>query len=173
MTAFNDFAAPLTDGYDVFLSYSSLDLTSVEAIATALKEEGLSVWFDKWRLRPGDTWQPEIEKGITASRSIAVFIGPNGISSWELPEVRAAIDLAVKSKTRVIPVLLPGANATSDGIPLMLRNFQFCVMERDRSDCGGSIDLGNHRSESTPKTCPTRPARASAKGGAKPCHCGH
>ena len=118
-----------SDHYDVFLSYTSADLPSVTEIASALKDKGLSVWFDKWILRPGDMWMEELEKGIVKSRVIAVVVGPRGIGEWANSEMRAAIDRSVKRKARVVPVLLPGVLATDERIPLMLQNLQFCVME--------------------------------------------
>ena len=43
----------MTQGYDVFLSYNSADLSVVEMISMLLQGRGLQPWFDKsWK--PGD-----------------------------------------------------------------------------------------------------------------------
>ncbi len=73
---------------------------------------GITVWFDEWNLVPGTPWQPEIEKALQNCRSVAVFVGPSGVSPWQNEEMRAAINRRVQETRglfRVIPVLLPGA----------------------------------------------------------------
>src|SRR5438045_3920573 len=81
--------------YDVFLSYSRHDLAVVTEIANELKKKGLKVWFDKWILRPGDKWHQQLTSGILASRTVAVFLGPEGPGKWELPEMEAAFNRSV------------------------------------------------------------------------------
>jgi hypothetical protein len=115
--------------YDVFLSYSREDLELVTRIAHALKTRQIAVWFDQWNLAPGDTWQSELETAIVSSKAVAVVIGQKGLGAWEQPEMRAAIDRSVNRRARVIPVLLPGVSATDDRIPLLLRNYQCCVVD--------------------------------------------
>ncbi|KJU87557.1 hypothetical protein MBAV_000252, partial [Candidatus Magnetobacterium bavaricum] len=58
--------------YDVFFSYSgdSLDLT--ENVANYLDDNGVSVWFDKWDLIPGDDWRSVAKEVLYNSYSVAV-----------------------------------------------------------------------------------------------------
>ena len=46
------------------------------------------------------------------SNTVAVFVGPSGISPWHNEEMRSALESAVRTRDeyRVIPVLLPGAS---------------------------------------------------------------
>ena len=53
--------------YDCFISYASQDLAFAEELHRRLVEAGLSVWFDKARLRPGCNWHAEIGQGCEAS----------------------------------------------------------------------------------------------------------
>lgn len=100
--------------YQVFLSYNSKDLTEVIKLGEALKERGLSVWLDKWELRPGLPWMNTIERIITTCKSAAICFGDNGIGPWEEPEMQALLGRFVKEKKSgsvlpVIPILLPNA----------------------------------------------------------------
>lgn len=115
--------------WDIFLSYASTDRDAVEKFALYLENvAGLRVFLDKWRLVPGEPFIPELRGAIRESRSCAVFIGPSGTRPWQNREVEAALNQAVhRAGTsdewpfRVIPVLLPGANAPSmDELPAFL-----------------------------------------------------
>ncbi|PTL84826.1 TIR domain-containing protein [Vitiosangium sp. GDMCC 1.1324] len=100
--------------FDVFLSYSSRDRASVEALAGRLKSEaGLRPFLDKWQLVPGTLWQPRLEEALAKSQAVAVFFGPSGVAPWSNEEVRVALANAVRTRDeyRVLPVLLPGAKA--------------------------------------------------------------
>jgi hypothetical protein len=97
--------------YDVFLSHNSVDKEAVEVIARRLREEAhLEPFLDKWHLVPGEPWQEAIEEALDACQTVAVFLGPSGIGSWENEEMRSALEERVRDRSRrVIPVLLPGA----------------------------------------------------------------
>ncbi len=102
--------------YHVFLSHNSADKPAVEAIAHRLREEArLQPFLDKWHLIPGQPWQEALEGALDESATVAVFIGPSGVSPWHNEEMRAALDYAVRTRDeyRVIPVLLPGAEEES------------------------------------------------------------
>jgi len=96
--------------YDVFLSHNSADKPAVGTLARRLVEAGLTPWLDTWNLVPGEPWQEAIEEALDACQTVAVFLGPSGIGSWENEEMRSALEERVRDKSRrVIPVLLPGA----------------------------------------------------------------
>src|SRR5205085_1431468 len=97
--------------YGVFLSYSGQDRALVQKLAVYLADDAkLNPWFDQWFLIPGQSWIPDLQKGLEDSLSCAVFIGKSGQASWQQPEVEAAIQRHVRDKGfRIIPVLLPGA----------------------------------------------------------------
>ncbi len=96
--------------FDVFLSHNSQDKAAVKALGEDLKARGITAWLDEWELRPGKRWQKELEAAIASSRSVAVFVGANGLGPWEEPEMEVFLDRAMhESELPVIPVLLPGA----------------------------------------------------------------
>ncbi len=58
--------------YDVFLSYSNQDKNVVRNIAQRLKAEGIRVWFDEWKIRPGDSILAKIEDGLEHSNILVL-----------------------------------------------------------------------------------------------------
>lgn len=106
--------------FDVFLSYSSVDGTSVEWLAQRLRQTGFVPFLDAWNLVPGGSWQQDLAKALEDSATAAVFIG-QGEGPWRNQEMQLALDKAVRSRDdwRVIPVLLPGAR--DDQIPPFLK----------------------------------------------------
>ncbi len=101
--------------YDVFLSYNSVDVESVEHLAQRLRSVNLKVWFDRWCITAGDDWQDELADGLARSDGCLVFVGPAGIGDWARQELKVALDRAAKRPGyRVVPVLLPGTGAPFD-----------------------------------------------------------
>jgi len=108
--------------YDIFLSHHNNDKAQIGALALWLKNQGVAVWFDAWNLVPGLPWQEGIEEGIVQSRSMAVFVGASGLGQWEIPEMRAAIQLYVERQSPVVPIFLPDCPAAIT-LPLLLKRF--------------------------------------------------
>jgi HEAT repeat protein len=58
----------------VFISYAWEDRPAVAQLVAGLKAEGLSVWFDEDRLKPGDNYDPKIEQYISRDCSCLVAV---------------------------------------------------------------------------------------------------
>ena len=154
--------------YDAFLSHNSQDKPAVEEIAHRLRDQGITVWLDTWNLIPGETWQEDIEEALDESHCCVVFLGPNGIGSWQNEEIRAALDERVSHKgLRVVPVLLPGARRPEkeSKIPKFLRRLTWIQYSRSIRDeeaqhrlvCGiKGIAPGPGTSLATTDVCPFR-----------------
>ncbi|MBT2408667.1 MULTISPECIES: TIR domain-containing protein [unclassified Streptomyces] len=112
--------AAAATAYDVFLSYNSQDLHSVQEIADQLEARGIRPFHDVRHLVPGTPLQESIETALMASEAVAVIMGGAGLGPWHAEEMRIAVDRAIRqqSDTRVIPVLLPGADL--DDLPPFL-----------------------------------------------------
>jgi len=115
-------AAPGRRIFDVFLSHHSKDDTIARELAEALRTRGLDVWLDDWELPPGRPWQERIEEAIRTARTAAVVFGPDGFGPWEVAEMRACLDQAVRRSMPVIPVLLPGV-VKAPALPPFLEGF--------------------------------------------------
>jgi HEAT repeat protein len=68
----------------IFISYASEDLPSVAQLVAGLEAEGLPVWFDKNRLKPGDSFNPKIEQYI--SRDCCCLVAVISQNTERLPE---------------------------------------------------------------------------------------
>ncbi|MEE4302150.1 MAG: toll/interleukin-1 receptor domain-containing protein [Pseudomonadales bacterium] len=72
---------------DIFLSYASEDRERVRPLVAALEAEGLSVWWDR-ELRPGPSFDLEIERAIEAARCVVVVWSEHAVASeWVRSEV--------------------------------------------------------------------------------------
>jgi formylglycine-generating enzyme required for sulfatase activity len=96
--------------YDLFLSYHWRDRDAVESVAKALMARGLRVFLDRWYLAAGQPWPVALEQALGTCRAVAVFLGPNGMGSWQQREKWLALDRQAREPGfPVIPVLLPRA----------------------------------------------------------------
>ena len=119
--------------YQTFLSYNSKDFECTSKLATLLKENSITVWFDEWELRPGMSWQEGMENGINNSSSMVICIGENGFGAWELPEMRAGISEHINRKMPIIPLLLPNCKIEPK-LPIFLKGFAWVDFRKGFSD---------------------------------------
>ncbi len=108
----------------VFICHNKADTDFARSLATALVEQGVSVWFDEWNLRPGDSISGGIEDGLSRSEVfVIVWSGHAKSSAWVDAEWRAALTRRINDRTlRVIPILLddtplPRLLADTRGVP--------------------------------------------------------
>jgi len=98
-----------TNDFDVFLCHNTRDKPAVKEIGRRLKERGILPWLDVEQLQPGLPWQSALEKQIKKIRSVAVFVGKQGIGPWQDMELAAFLREFVSRKCPVIPVILLGS----------------------------------------------------------------
>jgi WD40 repeat protein len=108
--------------FDVFLAHNSLDKEAVLEINERLEERGLNPWVDKQDIELGTTFNNRIQEALLGVKSIAIFIGPKGLSKGQSLEVDASISLHLDTGLRLIPVLLPGVTKIPKEL-LFLRQF--------------------------------------------------
>jgi hypothetical protein len=159
--------------YDVFLSHNSTDKPAVEELARRLVNAGIQPWLDKWNLVPGEPWQEGLKEALDACQTVAVFLGPTGISPWENEEMRLALEERVRDKSRrVIPVLLPGApDPREKPLPRFLRRLTWVDFRRglDDEDAFQRLVAGIHgvapgASGATPVPAAAKPIPAFDRG---------
>ncbi len=98
-----------TRDFDVFLCHNVKAKPKVKEIGEKLKEQGILPWLDEWELRPGLSWQQHLEKQIRHIKSVAVFVGKDGIGPWQQKEIQGFLIKFANRNCPVIPVLLPDA----------------------------------------------------------------
>lgn len=101
-------------GVDLFLSYHRPDAAHVAAIRGFLHSNGLRTFFDSNDIATGLPWPQELERALTSTLAVAVFLGPHGIGNWQRREIWFALDRQAQAESSkqgfpVVPVLLPGA----------------------------------------------------------------
>ena len=92
--------------YDVFISHASEDKEDVaRPLAEALRENGLSVWYDEFELKIGDSLRRNIDKGIANSNFGVIVISRDFISKgWTNYELDGLITRAVNGEQTMLPV---------------------------------------------------------------------
>lgn len=89
--------------FDVFLSHSAEDRSWTTKLASSLKKQGVSVWFDEEQLGLGTDVLKAIEKGISQSKVVVTVIDPKTTSgSREFFEAGMALGLG-KEVSFIVP----------------------------------------------------------------------
>jgi Domain of unknown function (DUF1883)/TIR domain len=92
--------------YDVFISHATEDKDAlVRPLAHALQGRGLSVWYDEFELRVGDSLRRKIDAGITRSRFGIVVISKFFFEKgWTQYELDGLVTMAISGKQVLLPV---------------------------------------------------------------------
>ncbi|HYW37845.1 MAG TPA: TIR domain-containing protein [Terriglobales bacterium] len=103
----------------VFLSYVSSDKASARFIADALRQSGVSTWFDEWEIHVGDSIIQRIEDGAMSSDYILLLLSPAAVESeWLKAEISMALSRELHERAiRLVPVLVADCD-----IPPVLRD---------------------------------------------------
>lgn len=92
--------------HDVFISHASEDKEEfVRHLATALKEVGLSVWYDEFSLKVGDSLRRNIDRGLASSRFGLVVLSPHFFAKeWPQRELDGLVQRETAGETRILPI---------------------------------------------------------------------
>lgn len=117
--------------YDVFLCYNSKNKADAKFLYQLLCRSNFDVFFDETDILPGQDFQSRLESGIRESAAIIVLVGPGGLGPWQELENRAYQIVSVKHDRPIIPVLLPGSEASfhSDQTPAWLQLKSYVAFE--------------------------------------------
>jgi len=92
--------------YDVFISHASEDKDEVvRPLALALQAEGLSVWYDEFEMKIGDSLRRKIDKGLASSRFGIVVLSKDFIKKgWTNYELDGIITKVVTGEQILLPI---------------------------------------------------------------------
>lgn len=92
--------------YDVFISHASEDKQSiVRSLAISLKERGLSVWYDEFELKIGDSLRRKIDRGLASSRFGIVVISRDFIrKGWPNYELDGLVTRSIDGQQILLPI---------------------------------------------------------------------
>jgi hypothetical protein len=98
---------------DIFLSYAREDVSVAQRLATALEDEGWSVWWDR-HIPAGKTFDEVIQEKVAAARCVVVLWSKNSVDSkWVKIEAHAGSSRGI---------LIPAALITNmEILPLAFR----------------------------------------------------
>lgn len=107
--------------FDVFISYSSADAAFVQDLVRRMERRGVSLWFDRAEIKPGDYIRERINKGISDSRYLLAVLSPNSLNSrWVQQEIDAAMIRELSARdVQLIPLLIGAIEP--DALPPDLR----------------------------------------------------
>jgi hypothetical protein len=87
--------------HDVFVSYSSKDKPTADAVCARLEAKGVRCWIAPRDVMPGAEWSEAIIDGINGSRAIVLVYSQNANES---PQIRREVERAVAKGLAVIPL---------------------------------------------------------------------
>lgn len=92
--------------YDLFISHASEDKKDfVEPLVEELKKLGISVWYDKFTLKVGDSLREKIDEGLKSSRYGTIIISTSFIQkSWTGYELNSMITKEMNGHKMILPI---------------------------------------------------------------------
>ena len=98
--------APEERVFDVFICHTSEDKEDiVRHLATALRDAGLSVWYDEFELRIGDSLRRKIDRGLANSRFGVVVLSRAFFGrGWPEYELDGLVTRTVSGEQVLLPV---------------------------------------------------------------------
>ncbi len=129
-----------------FISHNKADVEQARTLAGLLIEQGESVWFDEWDLRPGDSLTGGIEEGLDSSDVFILFWSDAARrSKWVGTELRATIRRRVDDASlRIVPVMLdetPLPRLVADFLGFDLSNQELTLADVARQVTGQPRDI--------------------------------
>ena len=92
--------------HDVFVCHASEDKDDVaRPLADSLRASGLSVWYDQFSLKMGDSLRRSIDRGVAGSRFGVVILSPNFFQKqWTQYELDGLVTRAISEDQVILPI---------------------------------------------------------------------
>jgi len=99
-------SSPIEKRYDVFISHASEDKEPfVRSLAKELKNKGISVWYDEFTLKLGDSLLKSIDKGLANSRYAVVVLSKSFFGkNWPEKELSGLAARETKGEKVILPI---------------------------------------------------------------------
>ena len=108
----------------VFISHSARDADWARSFAKALKQRGVTVWFDEFDVRPGESIRDALEAGL---RNSDVLVALLDAESPSRPNLFFELGAAIGMGKRVVPILPRGLDPSV--LPLDVRVRRFLIRD--------------------------------------------
>ena len=96
----------ISTAYDVFISHASEDKDEiVRPLAVALEGLGLSVWYDEFTLKIGDSLRRKIDQGLANSRIGIVVLSESFFKKgWTNYELDGIVSRSINGEQQLLPI---------------------------------------------------------------------
>jgi tetratricopeptide (TPR) repeat protein len=95
--------------FQIFVSYNHNDKDFVHRLAGDLRSRGITIWWDEWEIKAGDSIIERVSEGIDYSSYLAVVLSQNSITSrWVQHELNSALmrQLSADRNIKVLPLII-------------------------------------------------------------------
>lgn len=112
----------------IFLSHNSIDKPFVEKLARDLERLGISVWYDKYEIKVGESILWKIDEGIRESEYLGIVISREAWESeWVKTEISSAWQKQVEQRGNfILPIYYRECE-----IPLFLKGIKYADFRTD------------------------------------------
>jgi nucleoside 2-deoxyribosyltransferase len=108
----------------VFISHSAKDAEWARSFAEALKQRGVSVWFDEFDVQPGEALRDALEAGLRSSDVLVALLDTESSSK---PNLFFELGAAISMGKRVISIVPKGIDPGA--LPLNIRLHRYLVRD--------------------------------------------
>lgn len=93
--------------HDVFLSHASEDKADfADSFAEALRQRGVNVWYDTYKMEWGRSVREQLDEGLASSRFGVVVLSPTFFKKvWTQAELDALLNVETAGGNRLLPIL--------------------------------------------------------------------
>jgi len=114
--------------YEIFISHSHQDLGTVQALATALSQRGLTVWVDRSDIQEGDAYDTQIEEAIAQTSIVIVLWSEHSTRShWVRAEAAYAF-----AKHKLLPISIDQCQPPLEF--MQIQTLDFCGWQGNCAD---------------------------------------
>src|SRR2546422_10885127 len=89
----------------VFISHSARDADWARSFAQALKQRGVTVWFDEFDVHPGESLREALESGLRGSDVLVALLDPENPAK---PALFFELGAAFGMRKRILSIVRTG-----------------------------------------------------------------
>jgi len=104
----------------VFISHSARDADWARSFAQALKKRGVTVWFDEFDVRPGESVREALEAGLRSSDVLVAFLDAESSSK---PNLFFELGAAIGMGKRVVVIVPKDLDPSVVPLDVRLRRY--------------------------------------------------
>jgi nucleoside 2-deoxyribosyltransferase len=104
----------------VFVSHSALDADWARSFVQALKQRGVTVWFDEFDVHPGESLREALESGLRGSDVLVALLDPEHPAK---PALFFELGAAIGMGKRVVSIVPKGMDPSNLPLDVRLRRY--------------------------------------------------